>query len=250
VTEVRSPAAGQRIVLVTGSTKGIGSAIADRFASEGARVIRTGTNREEMARLQESAGPGVEYIQADFSEPASLSRFLEFIEGLRRLDVCVNNAGINIIKPLDDMTAADFDMVTSVDYRAPFLISQAASRVMRRARRGWIVNVASIWSVVTKKGRTSYTSAKSGLAGMSRALSVDLAGDGILVNCVSPGFVMTDLTRRSLTDSEIEALAKQVPLGRFAAPAEIAAVVVFLASEGNTYLTGQNVVIDGGFTIT
>lgn len=237
-----------RIVLVTGATRGIGAAIADAFAAEGAQVIRTGTHADEVAELQKNAPKGTTYVQADFADAKSLDKFLAHVAGLGRLDVCVNNAGINIIKPLDDVTAADFDKVAAIDYRAPFLVAQAAARVMRRAKRGHIVNVASIWSVITKKGRTSYSAAKTGLVGLTRALAVELGGDGILVNCISPGFVMTDLTRRSLNEAEIAALAAQVPMGRFAEPAEIARVVSFLASEGNTYLTGQNIVVDGGFT--
>jgi len=237
-----------RVVLVTGATRGIGAAIADAFARDGAQVIRTGTHADEVAELQKKAPKGTTYVPADFAAEDSLRQFLGYIAGLDRLDVCVNNAGINIIKPLDDVTAADFDRVAAIDYRAPFLVAQTAARVMRRAKRGHIVNVASIWSVITKKGRTSYSAAKTGLVGLTRSLAVELAGDGVLVNCVSPGFVMTDLTRRSLSEAEIAALAAQVPLGRFAEPDEIARAVAFLASEGNTYITGQNIVIDGGFT--
>jgi 3-oxoacyl-[acyl-carrier protein] reductase len=237
-----------RVVLVTGATRGIGAAIADAFAGEGAQVIRTGTNAAEIIELQTKAPKGTTYAQVDLADQKSTAKFLAWLEALDRLDVCVNNAGINIIKPLDEVSTADFDKVSAIDYRAPFLVAQSAARVMRRAKRGHIVNVASIWSVITKKGRTSYSAAKAGLVGLTRALSVDLAADGILVNCISPGFVMTDLTRRSLSADEIATLAAQVPLGRFAGPDEIARVVTFLASDANTYVTGQNIVVDGGFT--
>jgi len=237
-----------RVVVVTGATRGIGAAIADEFWRQGARVVRTGTHDDEIGRLNASAPDRSEYVHANFADPASLSRFTTYVEGLPRLDVCVNNAGINIIKPLDAVSPADFDLTTAINYRAPYLVSQSAARVMRRARRGWIINIASIWSIITKPGRSSYVAAKSGLAGMTRGLATDLAPSGILVNCVSPGFVLTDLTRASLTDEEIGALAKQVPLGRFAEPAEIARLVAFLGSESNTYVTGQNIVADGGFT--
>lgn len=235
-----------RVVLVTGGTRGIGATIVQEFLAQGAEVIATGTN---TANKTLPAGDGrLRYVEANFATAESLRRFCAFVESLPRLDVCVNNAGINIIKPLDDVTAADFDRLTAIDFRAPYLISQAAARVMRRARQGWIINIASIWSVITKKGRSQYSAAKTGLVGMTRGLAIDLASDGILVNCVSPGFVSTDLTRQSLSPEETKALAAQVPLGRMAEPVEIARLVAFLAGPQNTYLTGQNIVADGGFT--
>lgn len=241
-------AANPQVVLVTGATRGIGSAIARQFQEHGAELLLTGTNADEIQRLNAAKPVGVRYLQVDFSGHASTEEFCKTIEALPRLDVCVNNAGINIIRPFGDVTAADFDRLNAIDYRAPYLVGQAAAKVMKRAGRGWIVNIASIWSVITKPQRTLYTAAKSGLAGLTRAMAVELGGHGILVNSVSPGFVETDLTRQSLSDAERGSLSRQVPLGRMAQPEEIARVVTFLASEQNTYLTGQNIIVDGGFT--
>jgi 3-oxoacyl-[acyl-carrier protein] reductase len=239
---------GNRIVIVTGATRGIGAAIAQEFWRQGAHVVITGTHQDEVDRLNQDNPERKLYVHVDFMNPSSLEAFRRYIASLERLDVCVNNAGINIIKHVDQVTEDDFDKVTIVNYRTPYLVAQTAAQVMRRQRCGWIVNLGSIWSVITKKGRSQYSAAKAGLAGMTRAIATDLAADGILVNCVSPGFVLTDLTRQSLTPQEIQALAQQVPLGRFADPVEIARLVAFLGSEQNTYLTGQNIVIDGGFT--
>jgi len=236
-----------RVVLITGATRGIGAAIADAFGGENVELLLTGTREDEIDRLNETSLPERRYLQADFSSSASLEAFLEQVEALDRLDVCINNAGINIIKSVDDVAPADFDRLTAVNYRAPYLISQAAARIMKRQGRGWIVNIGSIWSVITKPGRSLYCASKAGLAGMTRAIATDLAPHGVLVNCVSPGFVMTDMTRQSLSEEEVQQLASQVPLGRFAAPTEIARVVSFLGSPSNTYLTGQNIVVDGGF---
>lgn len=234
----------RRTILVTGGTRGIGAAIARHFASSGADVIATGTG---PTKSEESDGD-IRYMTVDFAEPASLDAFLGQIARLPRLDVCVNNAGINIIKPFPAVTSEDFDRLSAINFRAPFLVAQAAARVMQKAGQGWIINIASIWGVITKAGRSSYTAAKTGLVGMTRGLAIDLAPDGILVNSVSPGFVLTDLTRQSLSENEREELGAQVPLGRMASPDEIARVVAFLASPENTYLTGQNIIVDGGFT--
>ena len=237
-----------RVVVVTGATRGIGAAIAEEFWSQGAAVIITGTHQEKIDRLNRQGNERKSYVQADFLSPESLRTFCDYIASLGRLDVCVNNAGINVVKPADQVSPDDFERVTVVNYRAPYLIAQAAARAMRKRHSGRIINIGSMWSVITKQGRSPYAAAKAGLAGMTRALATDWAADGILVNCVSPGFVLTDLTRRTLTTQERELLVKQVPLGRFAEPAEIARWVAFLGSEQNTYLTGQNIVVDGGFT--
>jgi 3-oxoacyl-[acyl-carrier protein] reductase len=235
-------------VVVTGGTRGIGAAIVEELWNQGATVIITGTHQDEIDRLNQQATERKSYVQADFLCPDSLRAFCDYIASLERLDVCVNNAGINIIKHVDQVTSDEFESVMAVNCRAPYMISQAAAQVMRRHNGGHIINIGSIWSVITRKGRSQYSTAKAGLAGMTRALATDVAADGILVNCVSPGFVLTDMTGQSLTPQEMEALARQIPLGRFAEPVEIARLVAFLGSDQNTYITGQNVVVDGGFT--
>lgn len=238
----------KRVVIVTGATRGIGAAIAQEFWRQGAHVIITGTNQKEINRLKQNVVERQTHVHTDFLDPQSLDTFRHYINSLKRLDVCVNNAGINIIKNLKQVTSEDFSKVIAVDLWAPYFIAQTAAQVMRRNRCGWIINIGSIWSVITKKGRSTYSSAKAGLSGMTRALATELADDGILVNCVSPGFVLTDLTRQSLSPVEIRALEKQIPLGRFADPDEIARLVAFLGGKQNTYITGQNIVVDGGFS--
>ena len=235
-------------VLVTGGTRGIGAAIAKAFETEGASVIITGTKHQNQGGMAKRSDSSQRLVPVDLDDDNALCEFLAFIESQDLLDVLINNAGINIIKPFDEVLDEDFDRLTRVNYRAPFLISRAAGRVMKRQKSGRIVNIGSIWSLITKAGRTQYCASKAGVAGMTRAFATDLAPAGVLVNCVSPGFVLTDLTKRSLTDDEIGALAAQVPMGRMAQPSEIARVVLFLASNENTYLTGQNIVVDGGFS--
>ena len=238
------PLAGS-VILVTGASRGIGRSIAGRLLAEGARVIGTSTR----ALSATEALPGVEYVAVDFADSSQLETFARFVAELPRLDACINNAGINRIKPLAEVTTPDFEVLMRVDLEAPFALCRAAAGVMTRCGGGRIVNVASIWSVVTKANRSLYSTAKTGLVGLTRALAAGLGAAGILVNSVSPGFVLTDLTRQSLSTEEIAQLSSQIPCRRMADPSEIAELVAFLAGPRNTYITGQNLVIDGGFTI-
>lgn len=233
------------IAIVTGCSRGIGRAIAERLVADGFHVLGTATRPDAAGDMP----PGIDFVPVDFSVASDLEGFCARIRGLPRLDACINNAGINRIKPLDQVTAADYRAVMSVDLDAPYAICQAAAHVMTPAGSGRIVNIASIWSAVTKAQRSLYSAAKTGLVGLTRALAAELGPAGILVNAVSPGFVLTDLTRQSLSEAERAALCTQIPVRRMADPAEIATLVAFLVSPANTYLTGQNVIIDGGFTI-
>jgi NAD(P)-dependent dehydrogenase (short-subunit alcohol dehydrogenase family) len=239
-----------RRVLVTGGTRGIGAAIVEAAEAAGAQVLVHGT-RAEGARAgnaaARAAGFSREYLHADFADPAALAAFCDGLRA-REVDVLINNAGVNRIQTIEQLSAEDYDWLMAIDLRAPLLLSQSVAPGMRARGWGRIVNVASIWSVITKPGRALYTAAKAGLAGLTRTLAVELAPHGVLVNTISPGFTRTELTASTLAPEEMVALSAQVPARRFAEPAEIAQVALFLASPANTYLTGQNIVVDGGFT--
>ncbi|QVL50111.1 MAG: SDR family oxidoreductase [Thiocapsa sp.] len=231
-------------VLVTGGTRGIGASIASLLSDLGAKVIVTGRHSQQPGNLSSDS-----YVSVDFSCRSSLSTFLEIVETGPAISLLVNNAGINLINPITEITIADFDEVSEVNYRAPYLIMRAAARNMIKHRiPGRVVNISSIWATVTKTGRSAYCAAKSGVLGMTRAAAIDLASHGILVNAVSPGFVMTDLTIATLGKDGMQAMASQVPVGRLASPDEIARVVAFIGSSQQTYITGQNIIVDGGFT--
>ena len=171
------------------------------------------------------------------------------IGNLSDLDACVNNAGINIIKRQNLVSKDDYSLMNKINLRSPYFISAKAAKKMSEYNGGKIVNLSSIWSVVTKEHRTLYSTFKTGLLGLTRSMSIEWANQNILVNAISPGFVNTELTQKSLSSEQQQDMAKKVPLGRFAEPSEIAKAVLFLCSEKNTYITGQNIVIDGGFTI-
>lgn len=240
-----------QVVVVTGGTRGIGQAIATAFLEAGARVIATGTSTDDVAQrnARRDRPDTLHYDAVDLGDLASIEAFCARLRELPRVDALINNAGINQIATLSDIRMHDLERLMRIDLHAPFMLAQAVAGGMRSRRYGRIVNIASIWSVITKPGRAMYTAAKSGLAGFTRTLAVECAPDSVLVNTVSPGFTRTDLTAATNSPEEIERMAAQVPAQRLAEPSEIAAVIRFLAGPENTYLTGQNIVVDGGYSI-
>jgi 3-oxoacyl-[acyl-carrier protein] reductase len=230
-----------RLAVVTGATRGIGLAIAVRLLSDGAKVIATG-------RAGEARGPaGSRYIAADFDDADAVENLARSLAELGP-DVLINNAGINKVSPFAAIDPADFDRIHRVNLAVPFRLCQAVLPGMRSKGWGRIVSISSVWGKVSRTGRASYSASKFGLDGMTAALSAEAAGDGVLVNCVAPGFTDTELTRRVLGEAGIEALVAQVPARRLARPEEIASFVAWLAGPENTYISGQNIAIDGGFT--
>lgn len=230
-----------KIVLITGGTRGIGKSIAKMFKENGAYVIITGT--------KDISVDGYEYVQVNFNNEESIKKFCKKILSYDRIDICINNAGINTIKSVDDVSFEDFNKINNVNIKAPYFVSQSVIELMKKNGYGRIINISSIWSVITKRDRSLYTSCKNALVGLTKTLSVEFAKYNILVNSVSPGFTKTELTNFSLSKKELEILKKEIPVGRLANTKEIASIVLFLSSDYNTYLTGQNLVVDGGFTI-
>lgn len=234
-------------VLVTGATRGIGKAIADEFGQSGAELFLTGTDAKQIKELNTAEEPKRIFYCVDFSDQKSTQAFIKELERQDRIDICINNAGINIINMLEHATEEEWDQMVNVNLKGPFLVTRTVSAIMKKNKYGRIVNIASIFGVVSKPKRSIYTTTKSGLHGFTVSISNELAPHGILVNTVSPGFTLTDLTRENLKEEEIRELSQRIPVGRFASPHEIARVVLFLASDANTYLTGKNIVVDGGF---
>jgi 3-oxoacyl-[acyl-carrier protein] reductase len=241
-----------RTVLVTGGTRGIGAAIGAEFEAAGAAsVILTGTSVDTIEDLNDQAATAgrstVSYVQVDFADEGSTERFLDFVRGIARIDVCINNAGVNRIVPVDAIDTETYDWLWRVNTRSAVLLTAAVAPTMKRQGCGRIVNIASIWATVAKAGRAMYSSSKFALLGLTKTAAVELAPFGVLVNAVSPGFTRTELTASTLSEFEMGQLAAAVPAGRFAEPREIAKVVLFLASDLNSYITGQNIIVDGGY---
>ena len=230
-----------RTAVVTGGTRGIGRAIAERLSADGAMVTATGT------RPDGTSPEGCAYRAVDFTDSPVTEAFAE---EMRRdaPDILINNAGLNINAPFADIAPADFARLQAINVTAPMLLCRAVIQSMRARGWGRIVNICSVWSKVVRPGRASYAASKFALDGLTAALAAEVAIDGVLVNAVSPGFIDTELTRRSVTPEQIERLVADVPIGRLGRPEEVAALVAWLAGPENTYVSGQNISIDGGFT--
>ena len=209
--------------------------------ADGATVSVTGTRPE-------GKGPaGCAYHAVDFFDQTATAAFVEEIRQ-REFDVLINNAGINKIAPFAEIDLADFERIQAVNVTAAFQLCQAVLPGMKRKQWGRIVNVSSIFGKIGKELRGSYAASKFALDGLTAALAAEVAVDGILAHCVAPGFVDTELTRSILGDEGIKNLVARVPIGRLAKPEEIAAFVAWLAGPENTFISGQNIAIDGGFT--
>jgi len=217
-----------RTALVTGASRGIGAAIADILKADGCGVLTP--TRGEL----------------NLTSPESIEQYLASLS--MNIDILVNDAGINRIAALDDIKAQDLQDTLQINLLAAFRLAQALTPNMRKNKYGRIINISSVWSVVSKQGRIGYSVSKTALNGLTRSLALELASDGILVNAVAPGYVMTDLTRQNNSPEELKNISRGIPAGRLAEPAEIARVVAFLCSEQNSYLTGQTIIVDGGYT--
>ena len=229
-----------RTALVTGATRGIGRAIAERLLADGAAVTMTGT-------APNGQGPdGATYRAIDFTDAAATSRFADEVAA-NAPDILINNAGINKIAPFAEINPDDFKRIQQVNVTAPFLLCRAVVPGMRSRGWGRIVNISSIWGKIGKEQRGSYAASKFALDGMTAALAAEVAADGILANCVAPGFIDTELTRTVLGEAGIAELVNRVPARRLGTATEIAAFVAWLAGPENTYISGQNIAIDGGF---
>jgi 3-oxoacyl-[acyl-carrier protein] reductase len=217
-----------RTALVTGGSRGIGKAIAEAFRAEGANVLAP--SRAEL----------------DLASDASIDAWLAGHKA--QVEILVNDAGINPLGSAEDYADADLDAVLQVNLKAPMRLLRGLLPGMRERGYGRVVNISSVWSLVSKPRRFAYSSVKAAVNGMTRAAAVECARYGVLVNAIAPGYVNTELTRKNNSETEIKAIAEGIPARRLAEPAEIAAVAAFLASSRNSYITGQTIVADGGYT--
>ena len=238
-----------RKALVTGATGGIGGAIARALHARGAEVVLSGTRREVLDKLAAELGERVHVVPANLADTAEVEALVPAAEqALGGLDILVNNAGITRDNLFMRMKDEEWDAVIAVNLTSAFRLSRAAVKGMMRRRFGRIVGIGSIVGATGNPGQGNYAAAKAGLVGMTKALAAEVASRGITVNCVAPGFIETPMTD-ALNDKQRESILGNVPAGRLGTGEEVAAAVVYLASDEAAYVTGHTLHVNGGMAM-
>lgn len=237
-----------KTVLITGGTRGVGRAVAERFAKEGYRVAFV-YRRSEKEAEELSRSLGAVAIRADLSDrEQTLSAAEKAEEALGHIDVLVNNAAVSSFSLLQDLSPEEWDRTLAVNLTAPFLLSKALLPGMIRRGYGRIVNISSMWGIVGASCEVHYSAAKAGLIGMTKALAKEVGPSGVTVNAVAPGVIATDMNA-ALSEEALAALREETPLGRIGRPEEVASAVFFLAGEQASFITGEILNLSGGYIV-
>ncbi len=236
-----------KIALVTGATRGIGAAIAQLLAAQGAKVIGTATTSNGVNSINEALAQfGGEGRELRIAEENSIENLISNIESqIGKIDILVNNAGITRDNLLMRMKEAEWDEIMEINLKSAFRASKAVVRSMMKARAGRIINITSVVGSIGNPGQTNYAAAKAGLIGFTKSLAREVGSRGITVNCVAPGFIETDMTL-ALPQEQRDYFSAQTALNHFGTPEDIAAAVLFLASDEAKYITGQTLHVNGG----
>ena len=235
-----------RTAFVTGSTRGIGSSIAEMLHAAGAKVAVVGRSKDSAAAVAAAIGERAMGFAGDVTDRDALRRAIAECEtALGPIDILVNNAGVTRDNLLIRLSDQDWDDVVAANLTAAFVSTQAVIKGMMKRRFGRIINVTSIVGITGNKGQANYAASKAGLIGFTKSVAKEYAARGVLVNCVAPGFIDTDMTA-ALPEAARSALLESIPLARLGAPADVAGMILFLASDLAAYVTGQTLVVDGG----
>jgi 3-oxoacyl-[acyl-carrier protein] reductase len=239
-----------KTALVTGASGGIGGAIAKALHAQGAKVVLSGTRLEALEAVKAELGANAFVAQANLSDPVSVEGLPKAAEAAAGapIDILVNNAGITKDNLFMRMKDEEWDQVIAVNLTAAFRLSRGVLRAMMKKRWGRIIQISSVVGATGNPGQGNYAAAKAGLVGMTKSLAAEVASRNITVNAVAPGFIQTAMTE-ALTDQQKEMISQRIPAGRMGIPAEIAAAVVYLASDEAAYVTGETLHINGGMAM-
>ncbi len=238
-----------KVAIVTGAAAGIGQAVAELLAAQGARLMLVDLDAQ-VSELAKTLPGSHETLVGDVSSLDFIDLIVKTTEEkFGTIDILVNNAGVSMLNKAVDLTVEQWDRTMAINLRAPFFLSRGVAKVMQKHGGGRIVNVASQAAVIALDKHVSYCASKAGMVSMTEVLAVEWAADGITVNAISPTVVETPLGKRAWAGALGEEMKKKIPVGRFAQPDEISAAVLYLVSEHTKIITGANLMIDGGYTI-
>ena len=254
-----------KTALITGSTSGIGKAIAERFAGEGANIVLNGFGdaqaiERQRSGLEKQHGVGVSYNAADMTKPAQIASMVdEAVKGFGTVDILVNNAGIQHVAPIDEFPVDKWDQIIAINLSSAFHATRAALPAMKRAKWGRVINIASIHGLVASAYKVAYVAAKHGIVGLTKTVALEVAEQGITVNAICPGYALTPIVENQIDDQAKShgiprenvirdiILANQ-PTKQFVKLEELSALALFLASDAAASITGASLTIDGGWT--
>lgn len=241
-----------KVALVTGGSKGLGKAMARGLAEVGADIVISSRHEEELRpaldEILQGTGRRGKLVVADMARRDDVLRLARTaLDQLGRVDILVNNAGTNVPQAIDEIKDTDWDRVMEINLNSVMILTRALVPQMKARRWGRIIHISSIMGFVSKQGRDAYSVTKSALIGLARANALDLGAHGITVNCIAPGPFLTDLPGRLLSAEEKKAFADRTALGRWGEPKELIGPVLLLASDAGSYITGETLVVDGGY---
>jgi 3-oxoacyl-[acyl-carrier protein] reductase len=238
-----------KVVIVTGSARGIGRTLAEEFARCGANVVITDLDQQACAQVAGEISPNALGVQANVTVAAEVDGLMQAtLDRFGRIDIVVNNAGITRDTLMIRMDEKDWDMVLDINLKGAFLVTKAAARIMMKQRTGRIVNISSVVGLTGNVGQSNYSASKAGLIGLTKSSAKELCTRGITVNAVAPGFIETEMTHK-LPETARKAFLERMLISRPGTPKDVAAAVLFLASDEAAFITGQVVAVDGGLTV-
>ena len=242
-----------KVALITGGSKGLGKAMARGLAEAGADIIITSRHENELRpaldEILQGTGRKGRYIVADMSKRADVDRLARIaLELTGRIDILVNNAGTNVPQPIDQIRDEDWNQIMDINLNSIMWLSRALVPQMKERRWGRIVHISSVMAFISKEGRNTYSATKAALIGLAKASALELGPYGVTVNCIAPGPFLTDLPLSILTQAERDEWSKMTAIGRWGNPDELVGPALLLASDAGSYVTGQVLLVDGGFT--
>lgn len=243
-----------RVALITGGTQGLGFVMAQALSEAGANVVVTSRNKEKAIStanaIAQSTGTRTLGIEADVTASEQVESMVKsVVNDFGRIDILINNAGVNVRKPIEEFDEASWDLVQNTNLKAPFLCSRAVSPYMKEQRYGRVINVASMLGLVALPERSAYCSSKGGLIQLTKVLALEWANYNITVNALCPGPIATELNAAVLNNPEAnQFFLNHIALGRWGRPEEVIGPIVYLASEASSFMTGSAMIVDGGWT--